>query len=78
MTDPQSGQAPGPALRVVRGMPTSAELAAVLVVLGARSNSNARPPGRQPQHSRWAARDRLVRQPVTAGPGAWRSSALPG
>jgi Acyl-CoA carboxylase epsilon subunit len=78
MTDPEARQAPGPALRVVRGTPTPAELAAVIVVLGAWSKSNAPASERQPQRSRWAARDTLVRRPVAAGPGAWRSSALPG
>ncbi|HEY2078138.1 MAG TPA: acyl-CoA carboxylase subunit epsilon [Streptosporangiaceae bacterium] len=64
-------------MRVVRGEPTPAELAALIVVLGARSSSSARAPVGRSQRSRWAARDRLVRQPVAAGPGAWRSSAKP-
>ncbi|AXX33705.1 hypothetical protein APASM_6340 [Actinosynnema pretiosum subsp. pretiosum] len=27
--------------------------------------------------SRWADRSRLVRQPLSRGPGAWRASGLP-
>jgi hypothetical protein len=64
-SSPEAGQVP--VLRVVRGEPSAAELAAVVVVLGARAS----------QPSRWAARDRLVRLPPPAGPGAWRASALP-
>ncbi len=63
-----------PVLRVVRGEPSAAELAAVVVVLGARASPAATRPERP---SRWAARDRLVRLPPPAGPGAWRASALP-
>ncbi|HKD89752.1 MAG TPA: acyl-CoA carboxylase subunit epsilon [Streptosporangiaceae bacterium] len=78
MPDSAAQPAPGPVLHVVRGKPTPAELAAVIAVLGARSSASARAAVSQPQRSRWAARNRLIRQPVTAGPGAWRSSALPG
>ncbi|HXB47384.1 MAG TPA: acyl-CoA carboxylase subunit epsilon [Streptosporangiaceae bacterium] len=77
MPDSQVQPAPVPEVRVVRGEPTTAELAALIVVLGARSNSSAQAAVSQPRRSRWAARDRLIRQPVAAGPGAWRSSAQP-
>ncbi|HUB37635.1 MAG TPA: acyl-CoA carboxylase subunit epsilon [Streptosporangiaceae bacterium] len=77
MPDSQARPAPVPELRVVRGAPTRAELAAMIVVLAARSSANAQAAVGQPQRSRWAARDRLIRQPVAAGPGAWRSSARP-
>jgi hypothetical protein len=64
-----------PVLRVARGEPSAAELAAVVVVLRARAG---RPAASRPERpSRWAARDRLVRLPPPAGPGAWRASALP-
>ncbi|HTZ93296.1 MAG TPA: acyl-CoA carboxylase subunit epsilon [Streptosporangiaceae bacterium] len=68
---------PQPGLRVVRGEPTPAELAAVVVVLAARRSSASRDDSR-PQRSRWAARERMIRQPLAAGPGAWQSSGLPG
>jgi hypothetical protein len=61
-------------LTVVRGEPTAAELAALLVVLGRR----AAPPAPAPRRvSEWAAKGRLMRPALTAGPGAWRASALP-
>jgi hypothetical protein len=65
-----------PVLTVVTGQPTAEELAAVVVVLTARAG-RAGPesaPGAPPA---WSARSRLMRAPVTAGPGAWRASALP-
>jgi hypothetical protein len=65
-----------PVLTVVRGEPTPEELAAVVVVLAARTGqagpaAAARPP------SQWAAKDRQMRPQLTAGHGAWRASALP-
>ena len=65
-----------PALSVVRGDPTAAELAAVIVVLEGLA-SMAAPASEPPRRSEWAARSRMLRQPVAAGPGAWRASALP-
>ncbi len=76
MPDSEAEPASQPALRVVRGEPTPAELAAVVVVIGARRSSRPRADG-QPRRSRWAARERMIRQPLAAGPGAWQSSALP-
>jgi hypothetical protein len=66
---------PRPVLTVVRGEPTAAELAALIIVLGSRA---ARPDA-GPAHpaSQWAAKGRLMRPAVAAGPGAWRASALP-
>jgi Acyl-CoA carboxylase epsilon subunit len=72
----QQGQERRPALRVVRGQPTAAELAALVVVLE-RLASMATPASRPPQASEWTARSRMLRQPVAAGPGAWRASGLP-
>ncbi len=66
-----------PDISVVRGEPTASEVAALVTVLTARqrlTRAGAAPP--QPR-SQWAARGRLIRVPVTAGPGAWRASALP-
>jgi hypothetical protein len=67
-----------PLLTVVRGAPTAAELAAVTVVIGALARGGSqRPLPQRPGGARWAARDQLMRPPLSAGPGAWRASALP-
>ncbi|HTX85157.1 MAG TPA: acyl-CoA carboxylase subunit epsilon [Streptosporangiaceae bacterium] len=65
-------------VQVVRGEPTAEELAAVLVVLGGRASRAVPAQAGRPRHSAWAARDRMMRPPVMAGPGAWRASTLPG
>jgi len=65
-----------PFLAVVRGEPTAEELAAVVVVLAARA-SQAGPQAQRRAPSLWAARSGQVRPHLTAGPGAWRASALP-
>jgi hypothetical protein len=75
--EPSAAQ-PRPLLRVVRGVPTAAELAAVTVVIGALARSRSpRPVSRRSGSAQWAARDQLMRPPLSAGPGAWRASALP-
>ncbi len=63
-----------PVLRIVRGTPTDAELAALVAVLAART---AAPPTDPPARSAWA--DPAGRLRVTGRPGrdAWRRSALP-
>jgi hypothetical protein len=69
------------ALAVLAGQPTADELAAVLVVLAARAagsaSGSASGSGPSARRAQWAARSRLMRAPVTTGPGAWRASALP-
>ena len=68
-----------PVLRIVRGEPDAAELAALTVVLAAAGGGDgggeeapeAGPP------STWARRTDLVRGPVHPGPGGWRASARP-
>jgi hypothetical protein len=67
-----------PALRVVRGEPTAAELAAVIVVLTARAGRAATTAAPDRVPSVWSARSRQMRQPLWPGHGAWRASALPG
>ena len=62
-----------PWLAVVRGEPSDTELAAVVTVLAARLAARAVAAGSS--RSEWASRNRLVRQPVYAGPGAWRATA---
>ena len=71
-----AGEAPTrPVLRVVRGDASDEELAALVAVLAAAGGATEEPPA--PARSRWAARQALVRRPVTPGPGAWRSSGGP-
>ncbi|WP_046469777.1 acyl-CoA carboxylase subunit epsilon [Allosalinactinospora lopnorensis] len=69
-------------LRVVRGSPTSEEVAALVAVLTARaraaqaareSAASRRAPG-----STWRDRSRLMRRPLQSGPSAWRASFRPG
>ena len=73
--EPVDSVRPAPLLTVVRGEPTAAELAALIVVLGRRAEQAAASP-RGPV-SQWAARERFMRPGLQAGPGAWRASALP-
>ncbi|HLL67948.1 MAG TPA: acyl-CoA carboxylase epsilon subunit [Micromonosporaceae bacterium] len=64
---------PGPALRVVRGAPTPAELAAVTVVLLRCQRIVAPQAVAVPRWRRGPA----PRAGWGARPGAWRASALP-
>ncbi|WP_026877344.1 acyl-CoA carboxylase subunit epsilon [Jiangella gansuensis] len=73
MDDPTTQ--PRPVLRVVRGNPTDEELAALLVVLAARTAAAPAQPA--PGRSAWASYWSRNRAPLTAGSGAWRASALP-
>lgn len=70
-----SGTEAGPLLRVVRGEPTSEELAALVTVLLARRATGGEPP--RPPRSRWADPAARMRRPLTHGPDAWRASAHP-
>ena len=65
-----------PLLRVVRGEPDDAELAALIAVVSARSGAAA--PAREPEPDAWTDRSRLVRRELPHGPGAWRASAWRG
>jgi hypothetical protein len=65
-----------PLLRVVRGDPDEAEIAALTAVVAGLAVQQAEPA--PPRRSAWADRAALVRRPLHAGPGAWRASALPG
>jgi len=66
-----------PVIRVVRGNPTTDELAALVVVLtaGVPGDESAAAP-KTP--SGWSAYWRATRAPLSPGPGAWRSSGRPG
>lgn len=63
-----------PLLRVVRGAPDDAELAALAAVVASLARPAVKP--RRPRSS-WADRRRLARRPTAAAPGGWRTSALP-
>ena len=75
VTDPDRADR-RPVLRVLRGNATPEEIAAVVAVLLSRSAAAEPPP--RPAPSAWADRSRLLRRPLSPGPGAWRRSALPG
>jgi Acyl-CoA carboxylase epsilon subunit len=67
-------------IRILRGVPTDEELAAIVGVLMLRRVVVAVP--RQPSVSRWASSGRpgYARpdgRPTQLGPNAWRRSALP-
>jgi hypothetical protein len=72
-----NGYAPGmqddPVIRVVRGVPTAAELAALVGVLLTRAPEDGAP---APVRSRWAASGRPA-VPLRPGPGAWVGSGRP-
>jgi hypothetical protein len=62
-----------PMLRVVRGTPDAAELAALVAVIGARSAGGA--PVEETPQSGWSDRGQGLRSRLAHGPGAWRRSA---
>ncbi|WP_326568338.1 acyl-CoA carboxylase epsilon subunit [Amycolatopsis rhabdoformis] len=69
-----------PLLRVVRGNPDDAELAALTAVVAAAASAAAAASGSAAPARRtswWNDRSAAVRVPVQAGDGAWRASALP-
>jgi hypothetical protein len=80
-----------PLLRIVRGEPDDAELAALTAVVtaavsaggqaGVGADADSAPDvdsgSRSGSRSRWADRAALVRRPLPFGPGAWRAAAFP-
>ncbi|WP_199434002.1 acyl-CoA carboxylase subunit epsilon [Qaidamihabitans albus] len=66
-----------PLLRIVRGEPDDAELAALTTVVAALA-ATEHDPGRTPARSRWGDPAARVRGPLRPGNGAWRASGLPG
>jgi acyl-CoA carboxylase epsilon subunit len=66
---------PEPLLRVVRGTPTDAELAALSVVLAVRLRSGDAPTPAPQGPTAWAASARGGRHDGHPGPDAWRMSA---
>ncbi|MCR6488537.1 acyl-CoA carboxylase subunit epsilon [Amycolatopsis sp. OK19-0408] len=66
-----------PLLRVVRGNPSDAELAALTAVVAAASAAApAEKP--KPRTSWWGDHGASLRKPLHPGDGAWRASGLPG
>ncbi|MDT8909509.1 acyl-CoA carboxylase epsilon subunit [Amycolatopsis sp. PS_44_ISF1] len=67
-----------PLLRVVRGNPDDAELAALTAVVAAASAASApNPPAPAHRTSWWNHHTTRLRAPLSPGDGAWRASALP-
>ena len=64
-----------PVLRVVRGEPGPADLAALVAVLSARAGGATAPPTRPT--SAWSDRAWALRQGGEHGVGAWRASSWP-
>lgn len=64
-----------PLFRVVRGAPTDVELAALSVVLAARTRPVDEPPPPRQGPTPWAASGRGGRPTGRPGPDAWRMSA---
>jgi hypothetical protein len=70
--------APDPALVIAKGNPSAEQTAAVVAVLAAAAARAAGAASARPAvRSEWAARSRLLREPLPRGPGGWRSSARP-
>jgi len=67
-----------PDLRVVRGVPTDEELAALVTVVAARAAAARAAVDRPREVSPWSAPGVRLRRPLHPAPGGWRRSALPG
>ncbi|MEV0429598.1 acyl-CoA carboxylase subunit epsilon [Micromonospora sp. NPDC049836] len=63
-----------PLFRIVRGVPTAEELAALVGAIMVRTRPTAAPPA---PVSHWARSARPAAATPVAGPGAWRASGLP-
>ena len=74
MTD-QGSTPPPVALRIVRGLPDGAELAALVAVVSASGEAE---PAAIAVGSAWADPVRRMRSTPTPGPGQWRRSAFSG
>ena len=75
MSEVVGEQPAAPVLRIVRGLPSAEELAAVVVALAAAAPGEAAESGAAAARAHWAAPERLLREPVT--PSGWWSSGLP-
>lgn len=78
MNGPVTGPVTGPErapMFMIRGDASDDEVAALVAVLQGLAAARPRPVKRPPLE--WSAPHRAVRAPLAAGPGGWRSSALP-
>ncbi len=66
-----------PLLRVVRGRPDDAELAALTVVVAGLAAASAGEVERPRPRTRWADPASRLRLSARPGPTAWRASAYP-
>lgn len=73
--NPSGGAPRRPLLRVVRGEPSDAELAALTVVLAAAAGTDDGAP--RAARDLWSDPAPRLRAPLVAGDGAWRSTYLP-
>lgn len=64
-----------PVLRVVRGQPSTTDLAVIAAAIAAAGSASSDVPADAPRS--WGAYWREVRQPLPTGAGAWRASARP-
>ncbi|MDO5740857.1 MAG: acyl-CoA carboxylase subunit epsilon [Ornithinimicrobium sp.] len=76
MSDEAPMLVPTPVLRVVRGNPSAAQLAALTVVLSAAGGGEVSGDGPR-RRTLWTAKSRYARPRPAVGPGGWRASALP-
>jgi hypothetical protein len=68
-----------PPLFVIKGEATAEEVAALTAVLQAMAAAGAAADeGESRPRSEWSSPARRLRAPLTAAPGAWRASGLPG
>lgn len=82
MSDEHAEEPARPVLRVVRGNPDDAEIAALTTVLMGLGASSADEPDQDGSLSMWADREASLRypggrRPLSPGPNSWRASALP-
>lgn len=76
MPEPTDSGARDPVLRVVRGDPSPAELAALVTVVMARAGAAAAAGDETgADRSAWQDRARYLRTTLPHGAGAWRASA---
>jgi hypothetical protein len=65
-----------PLLRIVKGNPSPEEVAALVAVVSSMATAAADAAAQQKApRPEWSARQRMLRQPLRHGPGAWRASA---
>lgn len=64
-----------PFLRIVRGDPSDAEIAALVAVLATAAVGAERDRRHRPSVGAWSAPTGRMRRVIRAGPGGWRASA---